>query len=173
MDRYNLKFKWTVSKARDSYGYNVCTLLVNGKKVSRCNGGGYDMKGTVLGTWVAREFEKQLVKLTIPMNTRNGEEIQEYYGLSFHNLNFNPSTVKIEGQTIEEREKEGKSLGLERYQAFYKVSSKIPTKEHIIPLIDGACGVSSVEKILKGLDYKMTCIDYDSGVYIVEPVKER
>ena len=35
---YNLKFKWTTSKAQDSYGYNVCTLLVNREKKARCNG---------------------------------------------------------------------------------------------------------------------------------------
>ena len=44
-----LTFKWTVSRGRDSYGYNIVTLRVDGDKVSSCNGGGYDMKGTCLG----------------------------------------------------------------------------------------------------------------------------
>ena len=59
---YNLKFKWTVSKSRDSYGYNICTLIVNGEKVSRCNGGGYDMKGTCFGNWLAYQFKDELLK---------------------------------------------------------------------------------------------------------------
>lgn len=29
---YNLYFKWTISKGRNTYGYNICTLLVDGEK---------------------------------------------------------------------------------------------------------------------------------------------
>lgn len=61
---YSLEFKWTVSRGRDTYGYNICTLYVDGRKVSRCNGGGYDMKGTCLGTWIAQEFADELRALT-------------------------------------------------------------------------------------------------------------
>ena len=148
--KYNLKFKWTTSKAQDTYGYNICTLLVDSQKVSRCNGGGYDMKGTCLGDWVAKEFKKDLLKFK-----------QDFYGLTFHNPNWKPS------EEIIKREKEGKSLGLERYQDFYKQSSKLPTEKHTIPQINGACGFSSVEKILNHLGFKISCIDYDCGVYLV------
>lgn len=44
MTTTTLKFKWTISRARETLGYNVVTLYVNGSKVARCNGGGYDMK---------------------------------------------------------------------------------------------------------------------------------
>ena len=70
-------------------------------------------------------------------------------------------------EKIVKNEEEGKSLGLERYQDFYKQSSKLPTEKHTIPQIDGACGFSSVETILKHLGFKISCIDYDSGVYLV------
>ena len=150
-DRYNLKFKWTVSKAVNTYGYNICSLFVNGQKVSSCNGGGYDMQGTCLGDWLEREFEDELLQLK-----------DNFYGLTFHNPNWQPS------QEIIKREEEGKSLGLERYQDFYKQSSKLPTEKHTIPLIDGACGVNSVENILKAVGYQKSCIDYDSGIYLVE-----
>ena len=150
-DRYNLKFKWTVSKAVNTYGYNICSLFVNGQKVSSCNGGGYDMQGTCLGDWIEREFEDELLQLK-----------DNFYGLTFHNPNWQPS------QEIIKREEEGKSLGLERYQDFYKQSSKLPTEKHTIPLIDGACGVNSVENILKAVGYQKSCIDYDSGIYLVE-----
>ena len=148
---YNLKFKWTTSKAQNSYGYNVCTLLVNGEKKSRCNGGGYDMQGTCLGSWISREFEKKLLKFK-----------KAYYGLTFHNPNWKPS------ENIIKREKEGESLGLERYQDFYRQSSKLPTKDHIIPEINGACGFDSVTNILNHIGHKIRLIDYDSGVYLVE-----
>ena len=150
MTRYNLKYKWTTSRARDSYGYNVCTLFVDGEKVGRCNGGGYDMTGTSLAQWVETNFKNDLLKLK-----------EEFYGLSFHDPNWEPS------KEIIEREETGLSLGLERYQDFYKQSSKLPTEKHTIPQIDGACGVDSVRKILEALGYTYECIDYDSGVYQV------
>lgn len=56
----HLKFRWTVSRRRDTYGYNICTLYVDGKKAARCNGGGYDMKGTCLGSWMARAYADRL-----------------------------------------------------------------------------------------------------------------
>ena len=78
-DRYNLKFKWTVSKAVNTYGYNICSLFVNGQKVSSCNGGGYDMQGTCLGEWIEREFKDELLQLK-----------DKFYGLTFHNPNWQP-----------------------------------------------------------------------------------
>jgi hypothetical protein len=36
---------------------------VDGKKVARCNGGGYDMKGTDLGDYIARAYADRLMKL--------------------------------------------------------------------------------------------------------------
>ena len=57
-DEYTLIFKWTVSRGRDTYGYNICSLFVDGEKEASCNGGGYDMKGTVLGVWMEFEFQK-------------------------------------------------------------------------------------------------------------------
>lgn len=58
-----LEFKWTVSRGRDTYGYNICTLYADGSRVARCNGGGYDMEGTVLGSFIARNFSDRLLRL--------------------------------------------------------------------------------------------------------------
>jgi hypothetical protein len=154
-DRYNLKFKWTVSKAVNTYGYNICSLFVNGQKVSSCNGGGYDMQGTCLGDWIEREFENELLQLK-----------DNFYGLTFHNPNWQPA------KEIIKKEEEGKSFGLERIQDFYKQSSDLPTEKHTIPVIDGASGINSVEKILKAVGYQNSCIDYDSGIYLVERCKK-
>ena len=148
---FNLKFKWTTSKAQDSYGYNICTLFVNNERRTRCNGGGYDMQGTCLGNWIARQFDKKLLEFK-----------KDFYGLTFHNPNWKPS------ENIIKREKEGKSLGLERYQDFYKQSSKLPTVKHTIPQIDGACGFNSVTNIINHIGLKIRLIDYGSGVYLVE-----
>jgi hypothetical protein len=142
---HHLQFKWTESRARDTYGYNICTLYVDGVKRGCCNGGGYDMQGTSLGHWIQREFRDRLLKLKTP-----------FYGLTFHDPNFDPGKAKPpctpsdkedKGKTVEQLEAEGKSLGLDRYQAFYAGSSDVPTERHTVPSIDGACGQSSVERI--------------------------
>jgi len=140
--RYNLHFRWTISRARDTEGYNICTLLVDDTKVAACNGGGYDMQGTCLGSWIAGAFPKHLSKLG-----------KKFYGLSWHNPNFNPGKAMPDGsdKTVDEVEAEGTSLGLDRYQQFHKASSDTPTAQHTIPLIDGGCGIESVRKILEAI----------------------
>ncbi len=249
MDKYILEYKWTVSRGRESYGYNICSLYVDGKKVSSCNGGGYDMKGTALGNWIARKFEKELLALkpedmpeqshwernaernvyececkkckyefrmeisselptcpicknskdmdvsivygTLGMN--DGKRVVDgryFYGLSFHDPDYDPGKAVIGenctdrtitkdgeaiGMTVEEAEKEGKSLGLERYQAFYSASSKTPTERHIVPLIGGACGISSVEAIMKAIGCRLEFVSErsKSSTYILRCGKER
>lgn len=64
MKNITLEFKWTTSRGRDTYGYNVCTLYADGRKVARCNGGGYDMKGTCLGNYLESAFTDRLRALT-------------------------------------------------------------------------------------------------------------
>lgn len=156
-----LEFKWTVSRGRNTYGYNICSLYENGYKQTSCNGGGYDMQGTCLGNWITKNYSKELLKLTIP-----------FYGLSYHNPNFDPGKIIIEGKTIEQRENDGDSLGLERYQAFYHASSPIPTELHVIPIINGACGLDQVRTILKAIGYKLTHMKETSNcsTYILEDI---
>ena len=45
-------FSYSVSRARDTYGYNIVTLTSNHGKKFRAMGGGYDMHGQVLGDYV-------------------------------------------------------------------------------------------------------------------------
>lgn len=156
-----LEFKWTVSRGRDTYGYNICTLYANSEKVARCNGGGYDMTGTCLGNFIAKRYAERLRKLKIPMSQRNGVAVREYYGLTYHDPDFNPAKAVLpSGKTVEQAEKNGDSFGLDRYQQFYKASSNVPSKQHRIPLIDGACGWSSVERIANAI--KLTLHYQDS-----------
>ena len=157
-----LEFKWTVSRGRDTYGYNICTLYVDGVKVSRCNGGGYDMEGTCLGDWMAHAFKDELLKLT-----------EKFYGLTFHDPTYNPGKAVREGETIEDREKAGKSLGLERYQESYSASSPIPTEKHVIPLLDGACGISSMETILRKLGYGLAYVPVKSKSLTIRRLYKR
>lgn len=83
-----LIFKWTVSRARDTYGYNVCSLWVDGKKVSSCNGGGYDMNGTCLADWMDTEHPDKLTRLRA--NYGSGDNGTGFYGL----VHWNKRTKK-------------------------------------------------------------------------------
>lgn len=48
-----LEVKWSVSRGRETYGYNICTLTdtSTGKRF-RWDGGGYDMLGAAFGEWL-------------------------------------------------------------------------------------------------------------------------
>lgn len=140
---YQLQYRWSVSRARDSYGYNVCTLWVNGEKVTRCNGGGYDMQGTCLGNWIAREFAERLCR-TIQ---------KEMYGLRFVDPAFDPGQALVPGtsQTVAQQEQAGESFGLERLRAAYAATSPLPTPQHSMPLLDGGCGKESMIAVLQAL----------------------
>lgn len=177
-----ISIRWGTSRGRDSYGYTTCSLRNSGgQRVAACNGGGFDMRGTVVGNWLARTFRDELLALKprqmpeqshYDYNTcKRVDDGRSFYGLTFHDPNFDPSKAVVgegcddrtfgkdgenTGKTVAQVEQEGKSVGLERYQALYRASSKVPTKRHTIPCIDGACGISSVMEIARaiGIDLK-------------------
>lgn len=140
-----LTTKWGVSRGRDTYGYNICSLYVDGSKVSSCSGGGYDLTGTVVGLWLAKAYAERLRK----------KIKAAHYGLCFINPNYDPGKAKIDGETVEEREKAGKSVGLERYQAYYSASSKLPTKQHTVPHLNGGCGIDCMWKVAAAIGLKV------------------
>jgi len=74
-----LVFKWTVSRGQDTYGYNICSLWIDGKKVASCNGGGYDMQGTCFGDYIANNYQDRLQKLNA--NYGSNDKIKGFYGL--------------------------------------------------------------------------------------------
>ena len=57
---YRGEIKWATSRARDTYGENVCTLYIDGVKVARCGGGGYDMIDSVLASWLNATYGKRM-----------------------------------------------------------------------------------------------------------------
>lgn len=62
----HLQIKYSISKAKDTYGYNVITLVdEKGKKFKTC-GGGYDMIGTVVGEWLFANYKDKLIEMLIP-----------------------------------------------------------------------------------------------------------
>jgi hypothetical protein len=69
-----LEIKWSVSKGRDTYGYNICTLW-DGDKPYRTNGGGYDMVGTVFAHWLKENHGDKIAAQLL-------DKAADYYGLT-------------------------------------------------------------------------------------------
>lgn len=92
-----LKFKWTVSRGQDTYGYNICSLYVNGVKGFSCNGGGYDMKGTVFANYLQEVYQDRLQALNS----------NDFYGMWFYKNN---GTAVERVDTYKESNKKGAYL---------------------------------------------------------------
>jgi len=137
-----LMFKWSVSKGRDTYGYNICSLYVDGKKMYSCNGGGYDMTGTCLADWIKDAFTEELK--TIKSN-RGGDDKCGFYGLSFF-------TIPRES---------GEKSGPVQYHQTHQEGDSIS--------LDGACGFTSMERILDQFGYHLFHASWTSkqDVYVV------
>ena len=66
-----LSITYGTSRGRDTYGYNLVTLREHGQKKASTCGGGYDMRGTVLGDYIEKEFAAELCAInpeTMPEN---------------------------------------------------------------------------------------------------------
>lgn len=87
-----LALSWSVSRGRDTYGYNICRLddTSTGNRF-KCMGGGYDMRGTVFGEWLAANYQPDLLALKDRANytsTAAGEFIpanreDSLYGMAY------------------------------------------------------------------------------------------
>ena len=121
-----LTFNWTTSRARDSYGYNICTLrdFKRDKIASTC-GGGYDMKGTVLGEMINKYFTHELKKLVA--NSGSMDTPSGYYGLS----HYNPKAKTHKRRFLK------------------RATSNTKT------YVDGGCGFDSMRRILEKIGFKM------------------
>lgn len=56
-----LAVRWSTSRGRDTYGYNICSVTdqATSKRYS-CNGGGYDMLATSFGAWLTETYQNAL-----------------------------------------------------------------------------------------------------------------
>ena len=66
-----LALSWSVSRGRDTYGYNICRLddTSTGDRF-KCMGGGYDMLGTVFGAWLEACYQDRLLAMKDRANYR-------------------------------------------------------------------------------------------------------
>lgn len=142
------EFRNTTSRGRDTYGYNICTLYINGEKVSSCNGGGYDMRGTALGNWMEVQFTEELKGLKAHSNKQNHELVRTGRAKGFYGLFF-----------------------LAPNEAY---GSRAKWKEGARVHLDGGCGISEMQKILNAIGYGMRYIPTrkkNDALYMIEPMK--
>lgn len=116
----HLSLKHSISKARDTYGYNIVTLTdTTTCKKYRTKGGGYDMIGTVFANWLKDNYSDELMDLCVTGYcgaTRNNET-REYK----RNVN-----------------------------GFYGITAYIDNKENVLSYgINGACGLDGIVRIAK------------------------
>lgn len=126
-----LEIKWSISRGRDTYGYNICSLYVYGDKVTDCNGGGYDMIGTVIGEFATAMFKPELMKLS------EGADLSDRHHSDGREIKFR--NKKYGGNY------DSDCYGL--YTSNYDNNRKVA--------INGACGESSVERILNAIGYDL------------------
>lgn len=78
-----LRITWTVSRGRETEGWNICTITdENGKKYRTC-GGGYDMQGTVFANWLWDNYRDRIIKTCRPIDYD-----QEDYREQYHNADY-------------------------------------------------------------------------------------
>lgn len=131
MNTYSLHFKWTVSRGRETYGYNICTLYVDGINVGRCLGGGYDMQGTLLAQWLVTAWQTDLLTLFASDFTKleTDSDVRTY--------TEGGETIKCASPYPDER----------NFERYYGATLFLyPSGKRRVSL-DGACGFSSMERI--------------------------
>jgi hypothetical protein len=122
-----LRVKWSTSRARDTYGYNIVSILdeTTGKRF-RATGGGYDMTGSAFGEWLQTTFQDRLTAIS--------------------NRAHMVWTDKGNGEPWKHVSSERGLYGM----SFYTHDGRV--------VLDGACGLSSMERIAEaiGLSVKHT-----------------
>lgn len=140
-----LTLKWTISRARDTYGYNVVTLTdeQTGHKC-RASGGGYDMTGTVLGEWLASTYYPALLDIASRAHSQYVLDGEKYTRLA-----NNEAPDSLYGMTATTHAHGGATT----------------------VRLDGACGLQSIERIAEAIGLKVRHITNRHGdvtMFVVE-----
>ena len=123
---YSLNLSWSVSRGRDTYGYNICRLDDTRRygQRYRCNGGGYDMVGTVLGEFLADQYQYRLKEIKNRAPARGCTDSGKWHRFD----NNEPDTL---------------------YGMFWNMD-----KDRV--LLDGACGVNSMIKVAEAIGLEIS-----------------
>lgn len=116
----HLAISWSISKGRDTYGYNICRLdSSNSGKRYRCIGGGYDMLGTVVADWLVAEHQDKLLHLARQLMSNpewHGDDSHYVTFPAFYGMTYvvNGNRVAVDGACgIESVRKIAEACGIE------------------------------------------------------------
>jgi hypothetical protein len=167
-----LAYCWSTSRGRDTYGYNLLTLREDGAKVADACGGGYDMTGAALADWLEKAYPVRLLELA---RTRAGSIWSEGKP---HVSRTDRGGYEWTADTDGTERRVWKDNPNFNPEALYGLSYN-PDKQ--TASLDGACGVRSVEEVLKalGLQFKedggnwnrRTGRRLDRGIYLIRPLE--
>ena len=124
-----LVWRWTTSRARNSYGWNICTLYADGEKVGSTCGGNYDMMGTAFGEFLENTYHDRLLKLHHRAGSR-------------YSISPSGEYKRLTTKKPHRWSNHGELYGL---TAYYKRGEKKPFKMSL----DGATGTESMWKIAR------------------------
>lgn len=137
---HELTVTWTTSRGRDTYGYNIVTLRERGDVVARCNGGGYDMRGTVFADWLEKLYQAELVKA----------------GRQLKRVVYNKKAKGEDKYTYPDSDNRKKLYG----GKFYPKGDERRAEPFVS--LDGGCGMSSIERIAGAIGLSVRVINTGS-----------
>jgi len=150
---HELRIKYGTSRAANTYGYGLVSLYDGGKKVAACNGGGYDMRGTVFGEWLEKTYQERLVALA--KATKGAFARANWNGELGDESNYVrlPADRKVElyGGTYYEN---GSRESVHGRKGAQKYIAKPP---HVT--LDGGCGFESIYRIAKAIGLNVRTVD--------------
>lgn len=127
-----LQFSRGESRARDTYGYPIVRLCENNTgRTYKCTGGGYDMHGTNLGSYIKNLVNEESAAL---------EALATYVYNLIHSEGNLPYGLSLRKSELC-KNKEGKLIAS-------KVRKEILQQQFYL---DGACGESCMKKIAQGM----------------------
>jgi hypothetical protein len=96
---YNyLTVTWSVSRGRETYGYNICRLddYDTGQRY-RALGGGYDIVGTVFADWLTECYQPRLVEISERASSVwcNGSRQHRDSADALYGMTFNETSKRV------------------------------------------------------------------------------
>lgn len=167
-----LRYSWSISRGRDTYGYNLLTLREDGQKVASTCGGGYDMQGTVLADWLLSAYPERMKALA------------SIHAGSLVKVAPNGAYIWTSRTNAFDRVTSDKGQRFDTYKKNKHYSPQALSGLWLEPktgqaVLDGACGINSVQAVIKalGLTFKEDAGNFnrktgrklDQGVWTVSP----
>lgn len=138
MNTIRLSEKWTVSHAKDTEGYNICTVKdIRGTAKGQCNGGGYDMAGTSLANCLENVgLNNGLLNVVTP---ENASYVTDYRKAQGEKFTCNEPNGHVHGSNI-------------IYGTYYTID----TFGYPTVTIDGATGRDNIISVYALVDVEIT-----------------